>query len=73
MCVNCKIFCWQNKRQAINRCLAQKLLIYGLGRGLTYKDRLAIDEIIDHGEQESVKLADLVFKVIQSKPFQFSK
>ena len=66
-------FLLQNKRQAINRCLAQKLLIYGLGRGLTYKDRLAIDEIIDHGEQESVKLADLVFKVIQSKPFQFSK
>ena len=62
-----------NKSQAIKRCLAQKLLIYGLGRGLTYKDRLAIDEIIDHGEQESVKLADLVFNVIQSRPFQFSK
>ena len=44
-----------------------------MGRGLTYKDRLAIDEIIDNGEQERVKLADLVFKVIQSKPFQFSK
>ena len=41
-------FLRQNKRQAINRCLAQKLLIYGLGRGLTYKDRLAIDEIISH-------------------------
>ena len=66
-------FLYQNKIQAINRSLTQKLLIYGLGRGLTYKDRLAVDEIISIEKQDKIKLADLIFKVIESKPFQFSQ
>ena len=63
----------KNKKQAIIRCLAQKLLIYGIGRGLTFKDRVVVDDVIRIGKQEEIKLADLVFKVIQSKPFQLSQ
>ena len=66
-------FLKENKEHAISRCLTQKLFIYGLGRGLTFKDRVAVDEVIGAGKQEKPKLADLIFKVIQSKPFQFSK
>ena len=66
-------FLKENKEHAISRCLTQKLFIYGLGRGLTFKDRVAVDEVIGTGKQEKPKLADLIFKVIQSKPFQFSK
>ena len=66
-------FLKENKEQAISRCLTQKLFVYGLGRGLTFKDRVAVDEVIGTGKKEKPKLADLIFKVIQSKPFQFSK
>ncbi len=66
-------FLYENKIQAINRSLTQKLLIYGLGRGLTYKDRIAVDEIISVEKQGKIKLADLIFNVIASKPFQFSQ
>ena len=66
-------FLRENKSQAINRCLAQKLLVYGLGRGLTYKDRVAVDNIVGHNLQEKIKLGDLVLKIIQSNPFQFSR
>ena len=66
-------FLKENKKQAIIRCLAQKLLIYGIGRGLTFKDRVVVDDVISIGKQEEIKLADLVFKVIQSKPFQLSQ
>ena len=47
--------------------------MYGLGRGLTYRDRLAVDEVIKDGEDEQINLADLLLKVIQSKPFQYAR
>jgi len=62
-----------NKSNAIRRCLTQKLFVYGLGRGLTFKDRAAVDEVIKIGESEEIKLADLLFKVIQSQPFQYAR
>jgi len=47
--------------------------VYGLGRGLTCKDRLAVDQVIEVGEDDQVNLADLILKVIQSKPFQYAR
>ena len=43
------------------------------GEVLLTKDRLAVDEIISIEKQDKIKLADLIFKVIESKPFQFSQ
>ena len=70
--VNCKTL-KINKSKAIYRCLTQKLFVYGLGRGLTFKDRVAVDEVIKIGESGPIKLADLVYQVIQSKPFQYAQ
>lgn len=66
-------FLLQNKKQSIIRCLTQKLFTYGLGRGLTYKDRVSVDEVLTHFQKDQINLADLLYKVIESKPFQFSK
>ena len=66
-------FLTQNKMKAINRCITQKLLVYGLGRGLTFKDRPVVDDIIKVGKEGKMNLADLVFEVIKSKPFHFSQ
>ncbi|MBT5715408.1 MAG: DUF1585 domain-containing protein, partial [Opitutae bacterium] len=57
---------------SIVRCITQKLFVYGLGRGLTYKDRVAVDQVVMSFKNGQINLADILFKVIQSKPFQFS-
>jgi hypothetical protein len=65
-------FLLQNKKHSIVRCITQKLFVYGLGRGLTYKDRVAVDQVVMSFKNGQINLADILFKVIQSKPFQFS-
>ena len=62
-----------NKKKAIHRCLTQKLLIYALGRGLTFKDRTAVNEVIKVEKGGQIKLADLIIEVIRSKPFQYAR
>ena len=59
-----------NKKQAIVRCIIKKLLTYGLGRGLTYKDRTLVDDILSNFSDKDVLLADLLFAVIKSDSFQ---
>jgi hypothetical protein len=46
------------------------LLTYGLGRGLTYKDRALVDDILSNFSGKDVLLADLLFAVIKSESFQ---
>ena len=66
-------FLLENKKQSIVRCITQKLLVYGIGRGLTYKDRKAVDQVVASFEKDQVNFADLLFQVFVSQPFQFTK
>ena len=68
-----QMFLRDNKKAALHRCITQKLLVYGLGRGLSYKDRLTIDEVLASFANDQINFADLLFKIIASKPFQFSR
>ncbi|MEC8355310.1 MAG: DUF1592 domain-containing protein [Verrucomicrobiota bacterium] len=63
-------FLKKHKKQAIVRCIIKKLLTYGLGRGLTYKDRALVDDILSNFSGKDVLLADLLFAVIESESFQ---
>ena len=63
-------FLKNHKKQAIVRCIIKKLLTYGLGRGLTYKDRALVDDILANFSDKDVLLADLLFAVIESESFQ---
>ena len=66
-------FLLQNKKESIVRCITQKLFVYGLGRGLSYKDRIAVDQVVASFGKGQVNFADLLFQVFESQPFQFTK
>ncbi len=52
------------------RCLAEKMLVYGLGRGLEYYDRCAIDKIQAKLVQDDYKFSTLILEIVTSDPFQ---
>ncbi len=52
------------------RCLAEKLLTYGLGRGLEYYDRCAVDDICKELKAGGDRFQSLVLAVVKSEPFQ---
>lgn len=58
-----------HKHQFI-RCLAEKLLIYAIGRGTEYYDKCAIDEIVSKCQQHDDRFAYVIAAIIQSDPFQ---
>lgn len=58
------------RKQQFIRCLAEKLLIYAIGRGTEYYDRCAIDEIVARCEDNDDRFAYLIAAIIQSDPFQ---
>jgi len=51
------------------RCLTEKLLIYGLGRGLEYFDECTVDKIISQIEGKDYRFSELIFAIATSDPF----
>lgn len=58
------------QRDQFVRCLAGKMLTYGLGRGLEAYDQCAVDEIVKTMEAGDYKFSTLVMGVVKSVPFQ---
>jgi hypothetical protein len=52
------------------RTMTEKLLTYGLGRGIEYYDMPAIREIVRKSRENDYQFSSLVLGVIQSQPFQ---
>ena len=60
----------QHNGQDFCRCLTEKLLTYGVGRGLEYYDRCEVDEILKRLSENKYRFTDLILGVVHSKPFQ---
>ena len=60
----------RTRRDAFARCLAEKMLIYALGRSLDRSDRRAIGRIVDRISQEQYRFSALVLAVVESEPFR---
>ena len=58
------------KSENFLRTLTEKLMVYGIGRGLEYYDRCAIDKILLRATQQDNRFQDLLFEIINSDPFQ---
>jgi hypothetical protein len=58
------------KKADFLRCLSEKMLTYGLGRGLEYYDRPATDKIIAEVDANGDKFSALITAVVDSVPFQ---
>lgn len=54
----------------VARCLAEKLLTYGLGRGLGFSDRPAVDEIVRNVGQKNYGFRSLIHEIVQSETFR---
>jgi hypothetical protein len=52
------------------RCLAEKLLVYALGRGLEYYDKCAVDQIVRNTVANGDSFLALVIEIVHSDPFQ---
>ena len=65
-----RILLKEQNGQDFCRCLAEKLLIYGVGRGLEYYDRCEVDEILENLSANEYRFSDLILGVVHSKPFQ---
>lgn len=61
----------EQKREAFTRRLAEKLLTYGLGRGLGPYDRCAVNAILDQAAAEEFRFGALVKAIVTSDPFLF--
>ncbi len=57
------------RRHAFTRCLAEKMLIYALGRGLERTDRHAVERIVARLEAGQYRFSALVLAVVESEPF----
>ena len=64
-------FIAEKKLSAFIRCLTEKLLTYGIGRGMEYYDRVAIEKIARKVSLEGKGLEDLIIAVVGSAPFTF--
>jgi hypothetical protein len=60
-------------REAFARCLTEKLLIYGLGRGLERYDRPTVNTIAANLKGTEYKFSDVVLEVVNSLPFRMSR
>lgn len=50
-------------------CLTEKMLIYALGRGLTYSDQCAVDDIIEKAASSDYRISEFIIAVAESEPF----
>ena len=55
------------------RTVAEKLLIYALGRGLEPSDQPALRAIVKNASATDYRFSDLVLGIVQSQPFLLSK
>jgi mono/diheme cytochrome c family protein len=54
---------------AFTACLAEKMLIYALGRGLERSDRAAVQQIAQNVARDGYRFSRLVLEIVRSQPF----
>jgi hypothetical protein len=60
-------------KAAFARALAEKLLTYGLGRGVESADKCSVDAIVKKSASEGYRFQSLLIDVIDSDPFRKRK
>jgi hypothetical protein len=61
------------KKELFSRCLAEKMLIYALGRGVEYYDTPTIDRINAALARNDHKFSTLVTEIAKSDPFRLRR
>lgn len=61
------------KREEFLHCMAEKMLIYALGRGLEWYDKPTIEQVAQETEGGNYRFSSLVMAVVKSVPFQLRR
>ena len=60
----------RKRDQEFARCFVEKLLTFGLGRGLEYYDKCAIDRIVEEVRHDEMRISTAILGVARSVPFR---
>lgn len=63
----------RSKQSEFADCLAEKMLTYGLGRGLEYYDRCATVKIAQALKDHDFKFSVLITEIVKSQPFRMRR
>ena len=63
----------KEQRSKVGRNLTEKLMIYGLGRGLEYYDRRSVKKIQEELEKNDYKFSTLAIEIVKSDPFRMRR
>jgi hypothetical protein len=62
-----------NRPELFVRTLTEKLLTFGLGRGVEYYDAPAIRQIVREAREDNYRFSRLILGIVKSTPFQMRK
>ena len=63
----------KTRDKQFNRCLAERLLTYAIGRGLEFYDRCALDKLLGTHAAEGHRFSSLITQIVLSEPFQMRR
>lgn len=59
----------KTKKELFSRNLAEKMLVYSLGRGVEYYDKCAVDKITEAVEKNDYRFSSFIVEIVKSEPF----
>ena len=59
----------KDRKHDIAQNLIRRLLTYGLGRELSYRDRYDIEKLLEQSKKNDYKIQDMIISICQSKTF----
>ena len=63
----------KNRSREVARCMAEKLLIFAIGRGVEFYDRPTIKKIVESSEASGYRFSSLVKSIVHSEPFRMRR
>ena len=57
----------KDRQDDVARNMIRRLLIYGMGRELRYRDRYLVEELLKKSKANGYKLQDMIISICQSK------
>ena len=60
----------KDRQKDIVENVIRRLLTYGLGRELTYRDRFAVERLLEQANHNNHRLRDLIVSICQSETFR---
>jgi hypothetical protein len=62
-----------SRKEQFVEALTERLMTYGLGRGVEYYDMPAVREVRDHARQDDYRMNTIIMGIVQSVPFVMKK